>query len=332
MKLIEMKCKNCGAKLKVNPEKKEAHCEFCGVDFKIDDEVHHIKYDDMEQSGYEFEKGKIRAREESEQKKIQEQNEILQAQYKQEKKKKNLIWWIIGWIFCFPIPLTILIWKSNWDKNKKIIATVVLWIVILILGAISNDQEQENKQKRIIECYSQETYNKLDELIGIENINGYFSESYACDNLNLKNQHYKKIDIEMDGDKLVSIKLDDKCIYNIDNSVDIYDPTTLRIKNKSKKEKKYTKEDSQNNNKSSDDSYLDALRKCTVMEAADIYATGVGNKTDNVFDDAKVTCEGFKDMLGEEDFISTVTDDWENRQNEQIDGKPLNYYLDILGW
>ena len=72
MKLIEMKCKNCGAKLKVNSDEKEAHCDFCGIDFKIDDEVHHIKYDDMEQSGYEFEKGKIRAREELEQKKIQE--------------------------------------------------------------------------------------------------------------------------------------------------------------------------------------------------------------------------------------------------------------------
>ena len=69
MKLVEMKCKNCGAKLKVNAEVKEANCQFCGTEFRIDDEVQHIKYDDMEQGGYEFEKGRMKAKEE--QKKVQ---------------------------------------------------------------------------------------------------------------------------------------------------------------------------------------------------------------------------------------------------------------------
>ena len=58
MKLVEMKCKNCGAKLKVNSEVKEANCQFCGAEFKIDDEVQHHKLDDAEQTGYELEKGK----------------------------------------------------------------------------------------------------------------------------------------------------------------------------------------------------------------------------------------------------------------------------------
>ena len=148
MKLVEMKCKNCGAKLKVNAEVKEANCQFCGTEFKIDDEVQHHKLDDAEQMGYELEKGKIRAREEAKQAKIEEQNAILQAkieeqkailqaQYEEEKRKKNLKWWIIGWIFFFPIPLTILIWKSKWDQKKKIIATVVLWGVLLLIGTLS---------------------------------------------------------------------------------------------------------------------------------------------------------------------------------------------------
>ena len=137
MKLVEMKCKNCGAKLKVNSEVKEANCQFCGAEFKIDDEVQHHKLDDAEQTGYELEKGKIRAREEAKQAKIDEQNAILQAQYEEEKRKKNLKWWIIGWIFFFPIPLTILIWKSKWDQKKKIIATVILWGVLLLIGALS---------------------------------------------------------------------------------------------------------------------------------------------------------------------------------------------------
>lgn len=137
MKLVEMKCKNCGANLKVNPEDKDVKCTFCNTSFKIDDEVKHIKYDDMEQSGYEFEKGKIRAREEAKQAKIDEKNAILQAQYEEEKRKKNLKWWIIGWIFFFPIPLTILIWRSKWNQKTKIIVTAVLWGGFLIIGALS---------------------------------------------------------------------------------------------------------------------------------------------------------------------------------------------------
>ena len=64
MKLVEMKCKNCGAQLKVNIEQKSTYCQFCGAEFQIDDEVQHIKYDDMEQAGYEFEKGRIKAQQE----------------------------------------------------------------------------------------------------------------------------------------------------------------------------------------------------------------------------------------------------------------------------
>ena len=150
MKLIEMKCKNCGATLKVNPDDKNVNCTFCNTVFKIDDEVQHVKYDDMEQSGYEFEKGKIRAREEANQKKIMNQNAILQAQYDEERRKKNLKWWIIGWIFFFPIPLTILIWKSKWDKNKKIIATIILWGGLLIYGAL-NPSDTETSQTNLNE-------------------------------------------------------------------------------------------------------------------------------------------------------------------------------------
>lgn len=65
MKLVEMKCKNCGANLRVNSDVKETYCQFCSAKFKIDDEVQHVKYDNMEQSGYEFEKGRIRAQQEN---------------------------------------------------------------------------------------------------------------------------------------------------------------------------------------------------------------------------------------------------------------------------
>ncbi len=95
---------------------------------------------------------------------------------------------------------------------------------------------------------------------------------------------------------------------------------------------KTTTEQTEKNNNKSKSNYMDALRKCTVMEAADIYTTGVGKKSDNVFNDGRETCESFYKQWGEKDFIDTVNADWESRQNEQIDGKPLTHYLDVLGW
>lgn len=64
MKLVEMKCKNCGSDLKVEEGADTVTCPYCNVTYKIDDEVKHVKYDDMENSGYEFEKGRIKAQKE----------------------------------------------------------------------------------------------------------------------------------------------------------------------------------------------------------------------------------------------------------------------------
>ena len=138
MKLVELKCKNCGAILKVEPESDEITCKYCQTKFKIDDEVKHVKFEDMEQNGYEFEKGRIRAQQEAK----QINNNAYTNNYVQ--KEKNNTWlWVLGWIFCFPIPLTILIWRSKWEKKTKIIVTIVMWILILIIGYSSDTEENK---------------------------------------------------------------------------------------------------------------------------------------------------------------------------------------------
>lgn len=111
------------------------------------------------------------------------------------------------------------------------------------------------------------------------------------------------------------------------------------IENKNKTQnnsnsKQETKEESkkETSNNSNQNNYMEALRKCSVMEAADIYTTGIGKKSDNVFNDGRKTCESWYKQWGEKDFLEAVNEDWKNRQNEEIDGKPLSYYLDILGW
>lgn len=56
-----------------------------------------------------------------------------------QKKKNNFIWWILGWLFFFPAPVMVLIWrkKNTWDIKVKIAVTVVFWLLIFILGSSS---------------------------------------------------------------------------------------------------------------------------------------------------------------------------------------------------
>ena len=44
MKLIEVTCPKCGATMKVDQNKKEMNCEYCGNKFLIDDEVLKVKH------------------------------------------------------------------------------------------------------------------------------------------------------------------------------------------------------------------------------------------------------------------------------------------------
>ena len=76
MKLVELKCKNCGAVLKVESGSTDIHCDHCKANYKLDDEVQHIKYDEMEKAGYDYEKGRIKAREE----------------HKEEKARRKLVY------------------------------------------------------------------------------------------------------------------------------------------------------------------------------------------------------------------------------------------------
>ena len=64
MKLVEIRCPTCGAGVKINLDELITTCEFCGGKLLLEDETQHIKFDDMRQSGYEFEKGRLMAQKE----------------------------------------------------------------------------------------------------------------------------------------------------------------------------------------------------------------------------------------------------------------------------
>lgn len=137
MKLVDMTCPHCGAALQLNAQSKQAYCSYCGALLMIDDGVQHIQFDNAEKAGYEFEKGRQRA---------QAETGINTAVREGSKKKKKRTWlWVLGWIFIFPVPFTILMARST--RIKPVLKAVIIaaaWITYLLIGILfggENDAE-----------------------------------------------------------------------------------------------------------------------------------------------------------------------------------------------
>ena len=62
MKLIDLTCPHCGAHLKVDERLTHATCEYCGASLLIDRETLDVRIVNAEEAGYDFERGRMRAR------------------------------------------------------------------------------------------------------------------------------------------------------------------------------------------------------------------------------------------------------------------------------
>ena len=53
-----------------------------------------------------------------------------------KQQNSNTVWWVLGWIFMFPVPLMILIWrkKNTWDIKVKIAVTAAFWLVFILIA------------------------------------------------------------------------------------------------------------------------------------------------------------------------------------------------------
>lgn len=72
------------------------------------------------------------------------------------------------------------------------------------------------------------------------------------------------------------------------------------------------------------------LKKCTVMEWADIVNT-MGN-INTAFADAKTFCKNNLNSWGKDEFYEAVNYDWKNRKNDLLNGKTLDETLDTFDW
>lgn len=135
MKLIDMTCPHCGAHLKVNTELQQAYCEHCGALLMIDNEVQQVQFN-AEQAGYNFEKGRQRAQAEATRYNNATRYTTSPQNTVSKPKKKRRTWlWVLGWVFIFPIPLTILLLRRKQMKPVLKYGLIALaWIIYLIIG------------------------------------------------------------------------------------------------------------------------------------------------------------------------------------------------------
>lgn len=142
MRLIDASCPHCGASLKIDADMSQAVCEHCGAQILIDDEVQHVQYDNAEEAGYKFEKGRQRAQAEAGR---QQQHTTYTVQVVPSKPKKRRTWlWVLGWLFVFPIPLTILLLrKKDMKPALKYGIIAAAWIVYLIIGLSGGSKDND---------------------------------------------------------------------------------------------------------------------------------------------------------------------------------------------
>ena len=154
-----MVCPNCGASLQVDADQKNLTCSYCGNGLYVDDEVKHVQYDNAEETGYQFEKGRQRAQAEA----TRVQQQTFNMNFGKPPKKRKTWLWVLGWIFIFPVPLTILMLRNQkLSKPVKIGIIVAAWIVYLIIGLVgggSGDNKDSSNANTETTTIEQPAYN-----------------------------------------------------------------------------------------------------------------------------------------------------------------------------
>ena len=90
MKLIKLKCDNCGATLKVNQELNNITCTYCGNEIMIDDEATNLD---------RIENVKLKIRKKTHEQNIIEQKEKYELQKQKAKDAMDVMFKVYGLMF-----------------------------------------------------------------------------------------------------------------------------------------------------------------------------------------------------------------------------------------
>lgn len=109
-------CPHCGAPLPASDALK-VQCEYCGCIVALDEQalLDAANTARAEEMGYRFEKGRQRA--------IEEQS----GPEREQPKKRHTGLWVLGWVFLFPVPVTILTLRSKLHAAWKALIILAAW-------------------------------------------------------------------------------------------------------------------------------------------------------------------------------------------------------------
>ena len=121
-----MKCPNCGADITNNK------CEYCGYQIPEDKEGKTINITNNYYAPNEY-----------------EHREGMVKQKYRAKYKSNTWLWVLGWIFVFPIPLTILMLRNKeLEQKARYIIIAIAWVVYLLFVVIGGSRRNESSNDR----------------------------------------------------------------------------------------------------------------------------------------------------------------------------------------
>lgn len=153
MKLLKTICPHCGAPLEYDAEQKKAVCGFCKSELIVDDEVQHLSFDNGEEFGYQFEKGRQRAQAEMKSNTAKQTagTQIPAVSVTLSAPKRKTWLWVLGWIFIFPLPLTLILIKKpnmpNINKTLKYVIIIFAWLAYIGMMGISAVSDSKESKK-----------------------------------------------------------------------------------------------------------------------------------------------------------------------------------------
>ncbi|MBQ3330718.1 MAG: hypothetical protein IJG87_06020 [Ruminococcus sp.] len=126
MKLIDFTCPHCGAQLKIDSGQQKVKCGFCDSEMLIEQQ-------EPRYINHSFERERPQERQQFTY--VQPLSVEPVPQPSALPKKRHTVWWVLGWIFIFPLPLTIIVSRSSkLNLIAKIVIIALSWLVYLILA------------------------------------------------------------------------------------------------------------------------------------------------------------------------------------------------------
>lgn len=156
--LVQAKCTNCGGELTVDTAQECAVCKYCGTPFIVSKAVQNYN---VTHNNYttnvvnDQRKGAVESlldyKSRQEDKKYQRAEEKRLRSESKKKSRNRLILWILGWLFIFPVPLTILMLRKK-TLNSKVKYGVIAagWAVYLIFVLVNRSGDSGAKHETLL--------------------------------------------------------------------------------------------------------------------------------------------------------------------------------------